>query len=98
MSLPGRRAKRRDANESDIVKALERAGALVYRLDQPADLLVGYHRAWWLLEVKDGTKPASKRQLTSSEAIVAAECQWQGLYYAVVLSVQDALQAVGAIR
>ena len=59
MSL-SRFAKRRDANEKDVVAALERAGALVLRLDVPCDLLVGLRGVWRLVEVKDGSKPKSE--------------------------------------
>ena len=98
MSLPPRRAKRRDGNEAEIVRALEKAGATVYRLDKPADLLVGKHFVWFLLEVKDGKLPPSKRQLTPDEALVAAECEWSGLPYCIVTSVEEALAAIGAVH
>lgn len=52
-----RYAKKRDANEPAIVSALESDGFVVYRIDQPVDLLVcspGYP-TWLLLEVKSGT-------------------------------------------
>ena len=91
-------AKRRDANETAIRRALEHVGAQVYPIDKPADLLVGFRQRWHLLEVKDGAKPPSKRALTPGEAIVAAECQWEGLPYHVVLSESEALEAIGATR
>lgn len=47
-----RYATKRDANEPEIIDALERAGAQVTQLDEPADLLVDYHQRWLLLEVK----------------------------------------------
>lgn len=49
-----RHAPRRDANEPGIVQALERCGALVCRINQRGlpDLLVGFRRQWFLLEVK----------------------------------------------
>lgn len=43
---------RRDANEPEIVKALEKIGCSVCRLDKPLDLLVGYRGRNWLIEVK----------------------------------------------
>lgn len=98
MSLPARRAKRRDANELEIVRALERAGAQVYRIDKPADLLVGFRQRWHLFEVKDDEKAPSKRHLTQDEAIVAAECEWMGLPYRIVASVSEALEAIGVVR
>ena len=46
------RANKRDKNEPEIVAALESIGATVVRLDKPLDLLVGYRKKNWLLEVK----------------------------------------------
>lgn len=51
MSL-ARFAKRRDAAEKDIVRALEAIGCLVYRIDRPADLLVWHRNVWRVIEVK----------------------------------------------
>jgi len=45
-------AKRRDANEQEIVKALEKIGCKVVRLHTPADLLVGYRAKNFLIECK----------------------------------------------
>jgi hypothetical protein len=46
-------ANRRDANEPEVVKGLTDAGLVVYRLDQPVDLLViAEDGTPWLLEVK----------------------------------------------
>ncbi len=44
-------AKKRDANELEIVKALEKVGATVKRLDD-LDLLVGYRGKTHLMECK----------------------------------------------
>ena len=53
------RARMRDANEPEIVKALEAAGATVTRLNEAGvpDLLVGYQGKTKLLEVK---RPVTK--------------------------------------
>lgn len=51
MSL-NRYAKRRDANEPEIIEALEKAGCTVHRLDTPCDLLVGKGARNFLVEVK----------------------------------------------
>ena len=51
MKYKGFNAKR-DANEGEIVKALEAIGCIVHRLDTPLDLLVGYRGYNYLLEVK----------------------------------------------
>lgn len=41
-----------DANQADIVTALERIGCIVYDIDKPVDLLVEFRRLWIVLEVK----------------------------------------------
>jgi len=61
-----RRAPRRDANEREIIDALEAIGASVVQ-GGPLDLIVGYRGSNYIMEVKDGSKPPSKRKLTSSE-------------------------------
>lgn len=89
MSL-NRHNPRRDANELAIVKALEKVGANVVRLDQPCDLLVHYRKAITLLEVKDPAKPPSARRLTASQ-----ERYSRILPIHVVLTPEDAFRAVG---
>ena len=63
--------KRVDANQAEIVAALRDIGARVLDLHEVGkgcpDLLVEYRRALWLIEVKDGEKPPSKRRLTPAE-------------------------------
>lgn len=86
-----RRAKNRDSNEPEIIKALRKAGCSVLQLDT-VDLLVGRGGANYLLEVKDGEKPPSKRKLTEREkAFIFA---WRGRAVKVVTSVEEALAAV----
>lgn len=68
---------RRDANEPEIVKALRALpGTSVVQLDAPLDLLVGRRGVNLLLEVKDGSKPPSKRRLTDKEQ--AFFDSWEG--------------------
>ena len=61
-----RYAARRDANEGEIVRALEKVGASVLRLHD-IDLLVGFRGRNYLLEVKDGRKSPSNRPLTPQQ-------------------------------
>lgn len=92
-----RRAAKRDANEPAIVDALEAAGAKVWRLSQPLDLLVGVHQRFYVLEVKrEGERKPRKDRATQTETI--AECQRKGLPVYVVRTPEEALQAIGAIR
>ena len=41
-----------DANQADIIEALEKIGCIVYDIDKPVDLLVQFRSLWILLEVK----------------------------------------------
>lgn len=94
-----RLAARIDDNQPEIVKALRAVGATVQPLSAVGkgcpDLLVGYLHSNYLLEVKDGSKPPSRRALTADEA------KWHGAWRgqsSVVNSVDEALKAIGAIR
>lgn len=92
-----RRAAKRDANEAGIVEALEAAGAKVWRLSLPLDLLVGLHGRFVLLEVKrEGERKPRADRAAQTETI--AECQRKGLPCYVVRTPEEALQAIGAIR
>ena len=55
-----RRAARVDANQDQIVSALRGAGAYVWIIGLPVDLLVGYKGHTFLVEVKS----TSKKRLT----------------------------------
>lgn len=94
MSL-NRYAKRVDSNQSEIVSALRKAGAAVWVLTSPADLLCGYRGRFLTMEIKDGSKPPSKRPLTPEETAYAGTCQRMGLPHYIVLSVDESLSAVG---
>ena len=92
-----RRAARIDDNQHEIVDALRAAGASVQSLASMGrgvpDLLVGRHGVNYLMEVKDGSKPPSRRALTLDEA--NWHLAWNG-QVCIVQSVDDALAAVGA--
>lgn len=49
-----RYAARVDANQQAIVKALRDAGAYVWIIGLPVDLLVGYNNHTFLVEIKNG--------------------------------------------
>jgi len=51
-----RRAARVDANQAQVVSALRAAGAYVWIIGLPVDLLVGYNGQTYLVEIKDGPK------------------------------------------
>jgi hypothetical protein len=56
-----RRAARVDANQQQVVSALRAAGAYVYIIGLPVDLLVGHEGKMYLVEVKDGPKKTLTR-------------------------------------
>lgn len=92
-------AKKRDANEPAIVKALQQVGACVVKLNDPGcpDLLVGYRGATYLLEVK---LPAGPRGGTTDRTLTDCQVQWwakwKGLVPVVVRTPDDAIDAIGA--
>jgi hypothetical protein len=82
---------RRDANQAEIVAALEAAGASVLDLADMGrgcpDLLVGYAGHAWLMEVKTATG-----KLTPDE--IAFARGWHGQVH-VVHSAEEALAVIG---
>jgi len=67
-----RRAARIDANQDQVIAALRAAGAYVWIIGLPVDLLVGYKGHTMLMEIKDGPK---KRLTALQEAFFA---KWIG--------------------
>lgn len=92
------RARRTDENQGDIVKALRAIGCTVAITSGVGngfpDLVAGRNKRTYMLEVKDGDKCESARQLTAEEAIFHNE--WKG-HLAIVTNVKEALAAVGAV-
>jgi Holliday junction resolvase len=88
-----------DANEDEIVRVLEAAGALVQRLggvgDGCPDLLVGWRSRLFLLEVKDGSKKPSEQKLTPPQETFHE--LWRGYPVAIVRDPAEALRAIGAV-
>lgn len=88
-----RYAKKRDANESEIVNALRDAGIKVWRLDQPFDLLLWSDGRFWLAEVK-----APGGSMTGAQRAFLAEFEDEASVPAyVVSSPQEALQAAAEV-
>ncbi|HZJ65905.1 MAG TPA: hypothetical protein VFD36_20500 [Kofleriaceae bacterium] len=89
--MPRRYAARRDDNEPEIVRALQQVGASVYRLDECGipDLLVGWCRKMFLLEVKSpkGTLTKAQRDFRDS---------WKGPRALIARTPEAALIAIGA--
>jgi hypothetical protein len=90
-----RRAARTDANQASIVRALRDAGASVYIIKLPTDLLVGYRGRTLIVEVKDGDKAPSKQALTKVQSEFMST--WRGGPVATVNSVESALRAINCL-
>ena len=92
-----RRAARIDANQNEIVAALRGIpGCKVWITSMVGnggpDFVIGWMRVNYLIELKDGDKPPSKRRLTPDEKKFHA--QWSG-QIAVAETFEDCLQIIG---
>jgi hypothetical protein len=82
-----RRAAKRDIAEPDIVTALEKIGAKVYR-NLPVDLLVFHRNRFICLEVKTPGRSDHKAERKAQNAFIAeTTCR-------VVKSPQEAIEAI----
>lgn len=84
-------AARVDANQTQIVSALRAAGAYVWIIGLPVDLLVGYRGHTFLVEIKSG----SKKRFTALQADFFEN--WSGSTLARVDTPEAALRMIGAI-
>lgn len=93
-------SKRVDANHSDIVNGLRAVGAEVQSLAGIGrgcvDALVAFRGVWYVGEIKDGSKPPSKRALTLDEAIWHEKFSRHAPVH-IWNSLEDALKTIGAI-
>ncbi|CAB4132251.1 hypothetical protein UFOVP259_3 [uncultured Caudovirales phage] len=87
-----RKAAKTDKNQTEVVNALRQVGASVQSLAAIGkgcpDLLVGYRGINYLMEVKDGEKPPSARELTIDQ--IDWHNVWRGSVH-VVKSTDEAL-------
>jgi hypothetical protein len=86
-----RYAARVDENQAAIVKALRDAGAYVWIIGLPVDLLVGFRDRTLLMEVKTN----SKKSLTGLQRIFFEK--WTGGTLCRVDSPEAALRMIGVI-
>ena len=84
-----RHAARVDANQQAIVAALRAAGAYVWIIGLPVDLLVGYKGRTFLMEIKT----TSKKRLTGLQTDFFEK--WAGGTLCRINSPQAALQMIG---
>jgi hypothetical protein len=93
-----RRDARTDVNQGNIVNALRDVGASVAVTSALGsgfpDIVVGFRGVNYLMEIKDGSKPPSKRRLTPKEK--EFHDLWRGSVV-VVNDIDEALRAIGAI-
>jgi hypothetical protein len=87
-----RRVDKPDANTASIVEALRKAGAKVWYMSKPADLLVYARGRFLVIEVKNPTTNKSKRQQITADqkALMALGAE----DFAIVKSVAEALAFV----
>jgi len=84
-----RYAARVDANQEQIVSALRAAGAYVWVIGLPIDLLVGYKNHTWLVEIKHGPK----KRLTKLQQDFFKN--WTGGTLCRINDVKSALRMIG---
>ena len=87
-----RHAKRVDANQDAIVATLRAAGAYVWIIGLPVDLLVGYNGHSFLVEVKT----TSRKRLTVLQTDFFKS--WSGGTLARIDSPDAALRMIGVLK
>ena len=87
-----RHAARVDKNQQEIVSALRAAGAYVWIIGLPVDLLVGYKGHTFLLEVKDGPR----KRLTGLQDDFFKN--WAGSTLARIDGSEAALRMIGVLK
>jgi hypothetical protein len=87
-----RHAKRVDANQDAIVQVLRDAGAYVWIISLPVDLLVGYKGHTFLVEIKTD----AKKRLTALQGDFFNN--WSGSTLARIDSPEAALRMIGVLK
>jgi hypothetical protein len=87
-----RYAARVDANQQQIVSALRAAGAYVWIIGLPVDLLVGYNNHTFLVEVKNGPR----KRLTALQQDFFNN--WSGSTLARIDGPEAALRMIGVVN
>jgi hypothetical protein len=87
-----RYAARVDANQAQIVSALRAAGAYVWIIGLPVDLLVGYNEQTFLVEIKIGPK----KRLTKLQQDFFEN--WSGSTLARIDGPEAALRMIGVAK
>ncbi len=87
-----RHAARVDKNQQEIVLALRAAGAFVWIIGLPVDLLVGYKGHTFLVEVKDGPR----KRLTALQDDFFKN--WSGSTLSRIDGSEAALRMIGVLK
>ena len=87
-----RRAARVDANQIQIVSALRSAGAYVWIIGLPVDLLVGYKNHTFLVEIKTN----SKKKFTKLQTDFFEN--WSGGTLSRIDCPEAALRMIGVVK
>jgi len=82
---------KRDANEKEIVDYLKKRGLSVERLNTPLDLLVGYNKRNYLVEIKMPKKHMNDKQIKFTES-------WKGQLVVINSIEQASMFADGVIE
>jgi hypothetical protein len=86
-----RYAARVDANQAEVVAQLRAAGAYVWVIGLPVDLLVGFNNQMYLVEIKNG----SRKHLTKLQQDFFAS--WTGGSLHRIESPDEALRMIGVL-
>ena len=94
-----RQRARRDRNHSEIVRAIERAGASWFdtsNIGGGLDGIIGVAGIDQRIEIKDGELPPSEKKLTEAE--VDAFSTWRGRKPVIIENVDDVVKLINQIR
>lgn len=91
-----RYALRVDANQAQVISALEAAGAVVQVIGKPVDLLVGIDGKFALYEVKDGNKVKSAQKRTPAQ--IKFFDKWAGYPVCLVDGPDAAIRHLNVLR
>jgi hypothetical protein len=89
-----RRAAKKDDNHVEIVAAFRAIGAFVFdvaQLKNACDIIIVYHGRTLAVEIKDGSKVASKRRMTPGEAEFKQSWELAGGEHKIIETVEDVM-------
>lgn len=93
-----RRAARVDANQAAIVSAMRSAGATVWAIGLPVDLLIGVAGKTALAEVKTLTGKRAPKAASYTPLQQSFLSDWRGGTVATLTDVDSALRLVAAMK